>query len=244
MSNKLALKIAQRIPIKPYLIKATEGMISFTFDDILHSAATRGSEILLQRGFAGTYYVSGGLTDQIENGQQCHSRSDLLALAHAGHELGAHTFTHVSVPGLSRSAFFQQAEDSSAFIASIDPGIRVSSFSYPFGDCDIKAKRWAAKRYACSRGVAQGLNQGWVDLAQLKAIPLQCGRIDEAGIRSAIDLALQRKAWLIFYTHDISEHPSAFGCTPALLQYAVDYAHQVSARVLPVKNALGAIAYR
>jgi peptidoglycan/xylan/chitin deacetylase (PgdA/CDA1 family) len=39
-----------------------------------------------------------------------------------------------------------------------------------------------------------------------------------------LDRAAERKAWLILYTHDVAESPSAWGCTPEALGHLVDAA--------------------
>ena len=234
--------ITEFVPIKPYCIKSDQGLVSFTFDDIPHTAAAAGGAILSRHGVAGTYYVCGGLTGAKEQGIPCHSRADLEALARDGHELGVHTFRHLSVPSLSKTEFDHEAHESDAFIRSIVAGAQVASFAYPFGRCNLRSKRWAAKRYATARGISPGFNEGWTDLAQLKAVPLYSGRIDEAGVRAMVKQAIARKAWLIFYTHDVSDSPSPYGCTAALLETAVHHATVLGACILPVKSALDAIA--
>ncbi len=42
--------------------------------------------------------------------------------------------------------------------------------------------------------------------------------------------------WLVFATHDVSESPTRFGCTPALFERIVDYAEKSGAHVLPVRD--------
>jgi peptidoglycan/xylan/chitin deacetylase (PgdA/CDA1 family) len=220
------------------------GLVSFTFDDVMQSAVTVGARILAQQGLSGTFYVCGGLVDEVENDLSCYSKEDLKYLIRSGHEIGAHTYRHAKVTDMSKVDFLNQADENDVFISSIDPSVRVKNFSYPFGLCDIKSKRWAAARYDCARGIASGLNSGWVDLAQLKAIPLYSDRINEKQVHALIDRAVKHKAWLIFYTHDVSDYPSRFGCTPALLQSAVEYASIAGAQVLPVQSALDEIAFR
>jgi len=237
-------RIARHVPLKPCWMSNKAGLVSFTFDDVMQSAVTVGARILSQRGLSGTFYVCGGLVDEIENGLSCYSKEDLIYLIRSGHEIGAHTHRHAKVPGLSKVDFFNQADENDVFISSIDPEVHVRNFSYPFGLCDIKSKRWAAARYACARGIVPGLNSGWIDLAQLKAIPLYSDRINEKQVHALIDRAVKNKAWLIFYTHDVSDYPSRFGCSPALLQSAVEYAAVAGLPVLPVQHALDAIAFR
>ena len=48
----------------------------------------------------------------------------------------------------------------------------------------------------------------------------------------------RRKSWLIFYSHDVRETPSPFGCTPALLDFAVLFAAQRGGRVRTVTDVV------
>ena len=242
MIKRLSRKIVGFVPVKPYLLKTNVGVVSFTFDDIPRSAGTVGGSILSKKGVAGTYDICGNLTDGRDHGRPCHTRADLEALVQDGHELGTHTFRHLPTPDMSHSEFDSDADEGDAFIQSIGCP-RPRSFAYPFGLCDLKSKLRVAERYATGRGIRPGLNEGWVDLAQLKAVGLYSRRIDEAGARALIDNAIKRRAWLIFYTHDVSDTPSEYGCTPALLSATVAHAITGGARTLPVKNALGAVAF-
>ena len=45
---------------------------------------------------------------------------------------------------------------------------------------------------------------------------------------------LERDGWLVFYTHDVAERPSPFGCHPALIQDLCERAMKGGADVLPV----------
>ena len=42
------------------------------------------------------------------------------------------------------------------------------------------------------------------------------------------------RGWLIFYTHDVSERPSPYGCTPEKLRFVVRRAKEIGASILPV----------
>jgi hypothetical protein len=57
-----------------------------------------------------------------------------------------------------------------------------------------------------------------------------------------IDEAVTKAAWLIFYTHDVSDAPTQYGCTPKLFEYAVQTAAS-KAEVLTIRNALAATRY-
>ena len=53
---------------------------------------------------------------------------------------------------------------------------------------------------------------------------LREGKDGEAVARRWMDQAERRKAWLILYTHDVTDSPSDFGCTPQALERLADEA--------------------
>jgi hypothetical protein len=55
-------------------------------------------------------------------------------------------------------------------------------------------------------------------------------------MRRLIDRACKIGGWLIFYTHDVTETPSRFGCTPRQWESVVAYAAERA--VLPVCDVL------
>ena len=63
-------------------------------------------------------------------------------------------------------------------------------------------------------------------------------RIDRDGIERAFDEAQTANGWLIFYTHDVADEPSPYGCTPALLRHALEAAAHRQIPAMSVANAL------
>ena len=59
-----------------------------------------------------------------------------------------------------------------------------------------------------------------------------------ARTRQLIDRNAEEKGWLIFYTHDVCESPSRYGCTPEDFREVVSYAVSSGARVMPVRDAV------
>jgi hypothetical protein len=60
----------------------------------------------------------------------------------------------------------------------------------------------------------------------LRAMPLIDRQMSRDGIERAFDEAQENNGWLIFYGHDVAEKPSPYGCSPVL----VDHALQAAAR--------------
>ncbi len=63
-------------------------------------------------------------------------------------------------------------------------------------------------------------------------------------MKSLIERSARPRSWLIFFTHDVGETPSPYGCTPALFEHALESALTLGCQVLPVRNALGCIRFR
>ena len=89
-----------------------------------------------------------------------------------------------------------------------------------------------------SRGIWGGVNGTEVDLNLLRANRLYgdldgCAQVEELILENE-----RRKSWLIFYSHDVRETPSPFGCTPALLEFAVSFAAQRGGRVRTVTDVV------
>jgi len=88
------------------------------------------------------------------------------------------------------------------------------------------------------RGIVPGVNSGDVDLQFLRAMPLINRQMDHVGIERAFDAAETNNGWLIFYGHDVTEKPSPWGCSPGLLNLALEVAARRKIPVLTMAEAL------
>jgi hypothetical protein len=53
-----------------------------------------------------------------------------------------------------------------------------------------------------------------------------------------VEEARASNGWLILFTHDVSEQPSPFGCTPAMLTEVLEMLAAAEVPVTPVKHAM------
>ena len=83
-----------------------------------------------------------------------------------------------------------------------------------------------------------GINTGSVDLQFLRAMPLIDRQIDRDGIERAFDEAQTNNGWLIFYGHDVAKRPSPYGCSPALLNHALETASRRKIPALTMAEAM------
>jgi hypothetical protein len=97
-----------------------------------------------------------------------------------------------------------------------------------------------APRFSNVRGVHPGVNVGRVDLAQLNTVSLEVRCWDEQRIEAAIQRVLHAHGWLVFYTHDVSDNPTEYGSTPAMLDWALSRVAAARIAVLPMRDAVTA----
>jgi peptidoglycan/xylan/chitin deacetylase (PgdA/CDA1 family) len=223
-------------------------LVSFSFDDFPRTALTMGGAILERYGARGTYYAALGLMNTSnELGDQFRSE-DLNLLLERGHELGSHTFTHISGRAVSCEKFCDDVQQGMAAIEQ-STGAAARNFAYPFGAVTFASKRALDPRIAEScltsaRSIVPGCNGPEVDLNLLRANSLY-GSVDRARrIEALIAENAARKAWLIFYTHDVRSNPSPYGCTPQLLEAAISSASQSGARIVTVQEVLAELGIK
>lgn len=213
-------------------------IVSFCFDDFPRTALTVGGHILKSFGVVGTYYVAVGLMNTMNDlGEQFH-REDLDAVLADGHELASHTFSHISCRSTSPTTFLADIQKGRHAIEQLTGKADSGNFAFPFGEFTLKAKSLVGAEAVSCRSTWKGLNGPYVDLNLLRAYSLYGGRDERALVRKLILDNEQKKSWLIFYSHDVQDSPSRFGCTPALLEFAVSCVLQTSTRIRTVAEVV------
>ena len=213
-------------------------LISFSFDDFPRTALTVGGAILQDSGVRGTYYAAPGLISTQNHLGEHFCTDDLLNLLATGHELGTHTYSHVSARALGLASYVDEVEKGYQALAEM-PGLRVTRhFSYPFGEITLRVKRAIGPRMQSCRGIYPGLNGPRVDLNLLRANRLYGDVAGSLAAEALINENSRAQSWLIFYTHDVRTNPSPYGCTPALLTNVVRAAVKSGARIATVAEVL------
>ena len=211
-------------------------LVSITFDDFPRSAATTGARVLRAFDAKGTYFVAGGRAGRHLDGLDQFTDEDLLAVAEEGHEIGCHTFSHLRLPSAARGDVEADLGLNSAYIRRLLGEYTMTSFAYPFGAASIPSKSFLHDRFPFCRGIWSGINKGRVDFAQLRAVPLD-HRLDLAQLARLLDEAERSNGWLIFFTHDVSESPSPYGCKTRDLALLLEGVTKRGIPVLPVRDA-------
>jgi peptidoglycan/xylan/chitin deacetylase (PgdA/CDA1 family) len=213
-------------------------LASITFDDFPKSAWSRGGPILAQHKVRGTYYTAGGFCGRTVDGTVFYDADDLRALAAAGHEIACHGFAHQPTPSLPPEALEADAARNAKFLKPFLNGGRAESYAFPYGAVSPRTKKFYAPRFSNVRGVHPGLNSGCADLALLSVVSLEKRCWNGAAIARAIIRARHDRAWMVFYTHDVSDDPSPYGSTPAMLSEVLDRLTEARIEILPMREAV------
>lgn len=232
--NRIAVRrINRRVVSK----RTDRPIISFSFDDFPRSAHLGGGKILEDYGIRGTFFLSAGLLNtKTEVGLIC-GPADVEELVEMGHELGCHTFEHLlsrSHPKRDYEASIRKNQES---INGILSGYVLRTFAYPGGSVTASAKSTAGARFECARSTLGGFNSGEFDALLLKANRLYSRKMQLSHVERYLDQGCEENAWTIFYTHDVTENPSEYGCEPGFLRNVVKRAVDSGAIVLPILAA-------
>lgn len=226
---------------RPVQIRNPAPLISFTFDDFPRSALWTGGAILERHGLGGTYYVSLGLMDQQSPTGTMFTTADLNPLLERGHELGCHTFDHFDAWETHPKIFEESVIANRRALDKILPRHAFKTHSYPIMCPRPGTKRRAGNYFACCRGGGQTFNGTVADLNNLSAYFIERSWGDFTSIEEVIDRNRLARGWLIFATHDVSESPTPYGCTPGYFEDTVKCALESGSRILPVADACEAV---
>ncbi|AWB26062.1 polysaccharide deacetylase (plasmid) [Methylobacterium currus] len=236
LRDKVGRRLARAVVTRRIPLPLERAAVSFTFDDIAASAAGTGARILEERGVRGTFYVCGGLAGTVSELYPLAGLAAVADLARRGHEIGCHTATHPSAAQAGVGAYLR---DVAANARILEPVVgRLSTFAYPYGAIGLAHKLRLQARFRACRGIHGGPIAGAADRGRLEAVALEDASVSEAGIDAWLDAAVARRAWLVFYAHDVAARPTRFGLSPQRLAYAVDAALARGCRIETVRGLL------
>jgi peptidoglycan/xylan/chitin deacetylase (PgdA/CDA1 family) len=219
-------------------IETSVPIISFTFDDAPRTAFRTGGDILKSFGARATFFVSLGLLGSQTEVGPIASPDDLLRAVGEGDELGCHTFDHLDTWKTPRQKFVESVLANEQALGKILPGTGFKTFAYPINEPRPSVKTLLEKYFICCRGGGQIPNIGCADLNLLKACFLdRRTRIGLNFVKRLVDYNGSCRGWLIFATHDVTDNPSSYGCTPKFFAEVVEYAARSGALLLPVREA-------
>ena len=188
-------------------------MVSLTFDDGSQGFWDHGRQPLKDKGFKTTQYIpSLGLTD-VPHDPFLMSEDEVSTLAREGNEIGGHSVTHLSLPGVSDAQLTDEFVNNKTLLEAI-PGVgTVHNFAYPFGDYDARVIGAAeAAGYRSGRSVEEGYNSA----LDLEPFDIRVQNMTPATtleqFKSWIDYAKAHNYWLVIVYHEVVPN-SAPRCT-------------------------------
>jgi len=235
--DKIHRGMGRRLNVRPVPVQPSRGVLSLSFDDIPVTAWTEGGPILAQYDLKATYYVCGGLSGAQNMGLPQFEPEHLQAIHAAGHEIGCHTFEHVSTLELSARQLEVTLARNAAWVDDVLGGYEMTTFAYPFGDCALRAKSVLDQRFLCSRGVGDGVNIAKADRNLLRAIGLESRRLPGYDLEALVEKTADQRGWLIAYGHEVMDGPTPYGCTPADLERLIRLALDAGLDIRPVGEA-------
>ncbi len=238
IGHAMRIRLTRAFPAKPWRVSFSAPIATLTFDDFARSAWTEGGRIAEEAGARATYYVCGGLCGQTRDGVEYFTEADLAALHRRGHEVGCHTFNHTWLPGTPASRIESEFAWNAAFIRGVTGRQKVNSFAYPCGAASIPSKLLAKRHFVTCRGIEPGINSGWTDLSQLRAVCLEPAILKDFPIARLVDEVCASRGWLILITHDVSPHPTPYGCTPEVLGSALEAIRQAGIEFRTAEQAI------
>jgi peptidoglycan/xylan/chitin deacetylase (PgdA/CDA1 family) len=237
LSVRLNRLLARMTPARSVRLVNARPIASITFDDFPKSAWVRGGPVLAQYGVRGTYYTAGGFCGRTEDGTVFYDTDDLRAIATAGHEIACHGFAHQPTPTLSTKELALDMARNAEFLKPFLNGGAPVSYAFPYGLASPRTKRFYARRFTNVRGVHPGLNSGRADLALLNVLSIEKRCWDREALVRTITRARHDHAWMVLYTHDISDDPTPYGSTPAMLTEVLDRLAEAHIEILPMREA-------
>jgi peptidoglycan/xylan/chitin deacetylase (PgdA/CDA1 family) len=243
LRTRVARRIARHLRTKPFVMRNTAPLVSFTFDDVPDSAYTNGAAVLDDYGIRGTFYIAGGTCGTSDTYWRVIEHGQVRDLHARGHEIGCHTFSHAPVDELDAQAMEAEWRRNFETMRALCADIEITNFCYPFGVVSLRRKLQLQKHFDTCRGIFEGVNAGTIDLSLLKVIELYDRTLSRDKLRHVLRSARDRNGWVVFYAHDVTQQPSLMGCSPALLRTVIDTVRSQNIACLSIRQALPAIGY-
>lgn len=222
-------------------IRLNKAIFSFTFDDAPISAATTGADILERFKATGTFYLAMGMEESDKNKRFFIGEPEIAPLVEKGHQIGCHTYSHLNLAEVSVANACNDCDRNTQILNTLLGAPGVEHFAYPLGKVSLSCKKIFRHKYTTLRSTTEGLNVGLTDMSYLKSFPIYSSKMNKARILAAIQQASKTNAWLIFYTHDISDKPTPWGATEEDFRWVVEQCANNRGDILNIGEAYNRI---
>jgi len=224
-------------------VELEQPLITFTFDDFPRSALHVAGKMLEAEGVAGTYFTSFGLMGKTAPTGQIFLEEDLPLLFAGIHEVGCHTYDHFPAWETPTADYTASVERNAEALKRLAPRpLTFVSHSFPINFPRVATKRWLATRFQGCRAGGQTHNHQRLDFGHINSFFLEQSVHHPEAIREAIDANTKDCGWLIFSTHDVSDTPTRYGCTPSLFADTLKWSLASGAKIVTMAGALATIA--
>lgn len=234
---RLVRRITQWNAVQPIGKTPTKPIVSFTFDDFPKSAADIGAQIVESGGGRATYYACTSFEGSRTTTGDQFDQSDIEALQNAGHEIGAHTHTHLDCAKSSVESAREDIRQNLSRLADLG-ALDIQNFAYPYGETQLALKRALIGKFQTARGVLAGQNTGHSDRMQLRAFELAEDSWTTDRAKNALAAAAEKPSWVVFFTHGVTRSAESYGTTPKDLRELVIMAQDIGADILTIKAAM------
>jgi peptidoglycan/xylan/chitin deacetylase (PgdA/CDA1 family) len=193
-------------------------VVTFTFDDFPKSALNGADIIEAHGGRAGFYACTSMMGQRSPVMGEMFDADTLAELRDRGHEVGAHTHSHVDCACARLEQVERDIGENLVTLAEAGHDQTVSAFAFPYGETSYHAKRWVGDVFATGRGILPGVNAGDVDRSQLRAVELGDSAWHRKRALAALKTCIDTKGWIFFFTHDVGTNPTRYGAPADLIE--------------------------
>ncbi len=233
--------LLKRLTSKKVKLRLKKPIVSITFDDVPRSAVENGLAILNQFDYTATFYVASGIGDSLDKEKFFLNSDHLHKLYQGGHEIACHTFSHNSLRFESKKVVELECKKNFEHISYVLPDVKITNFSYPLGQISWFAQGALLKKFRSLRTTEQGINENEINFAHLKSINLYSKEFSRKKIARIIDQAIKKNAWVIFYTHDISDNYTDWGTSINDFKWFIQYCNKKNLDILTINEAIDKI---
>ncbi len=214
-------------------------LVSFTFDDAPDSAFVNAGKEMALHNLNCTFYVSSIFEEKKSNAKYLWTHEHLKKAFKQNHEIACHTYSHFhAYGGFDFDHISKDLQKNTNELERIVPGLKIENFSYPFGEQNIAVRKAVKNKYNSARGINPGSNVNQIDLFNLKSVQLYEKSNPIEKLEKIIDEFNRTGGWLIFYTHDVKEDYSKYGCSPKYFKEALNMCRSYEFEIDTIKNCL------
>jgi len=221
-----------------------QGMISINFDDAWTSAYQNAFPVLDVFGIKATEYAISGAIGDTANGYM--TQGQLLDLQNRGHEIEAHSKTHLDLTTLTQAQMTDEILGSKQALEAM--GFKtITSFDYPYGAYNsavtqtVKNAGYLGARTADNYEQDIGDNYASQDPYLLKT-QVVVSTTPISIIQQWINNAIVSKTWLILVFHKVDNSGEQYSYTPMQFSQVVDYINQTKIKFITMTEGLGLLA--